>query len=366
MVSATVRAEASGVIREGAKIDRSTIVRILLLVATIMAAQQTPWPGAPDLQALVPVVAGVAIAAGLVLGEIRWATFRMPVPLLLLLGLAAVSAAASPAPWIATVVFMEKSLWILGAVALVSLFMPAHARWIAMPVLIALTVEQVTLGAWQTMVHRREAWGSLGTPNALARYVLMVWPLVTLPLFISYRGVIRGLGVTLGVALVLVLIATSSRMAWVAFSVQALYLALRSHRRLALVVLAVAVVGMLVGPWGRLIRADDIHRILAWRTALALAWAYPLLGTGLGTFGSYYGMLPPSDSAALLTTPHNLVLHLACELGVLSLPLLAWLIIDGWRRLAEAERRANPFDAAFLCASRVIIVGMAIQSLVEY
>lgn len=362
----TLRTEASGVIREDAKIDRSTIVRILLLMATIMAAQQTPWPGAPDLQALVPFVAGVAIAAGLVLGEIRWTTFRMPVPLLLLLGLAAISAAASPAPRVAIVVFVEKSLWILGAAALVALFVPARSRWIAVPVLIALTVEQLALGAWQTMVHRREAWGSLGTPNALARYVLMVWPLVTLPLFKSHRGVIRGLAVALGVALVMVLVATSSRMAWVAFSVQALYLALRSHRRLALVVLAVTLMGLLVGPWGRLVRADDIQRILAWRTALALAWAYPLLGAGLGTFQSYYEMLPPSDTAALLTTPHNLVLHLACELGVLSLPLLAWLVISGWRRLAGAERHANPFDGAFLCAARVIIVGLAVQSLVEY
>ncbi len=351
--------------REDAKIDRSALVRILLLSAMVLAAQQTPWPGAPNLQRLTPLAASVAVFAGVVLGQIRIASLRMPLPLTLLLCLGALGALLSPAPWLAVPSLAEKAGWIIGTVALVRLFTPAVARRIATWALVALTLEQVGLAVWQVLSGHREVWGSLGTPNALARYVLMVWPVLALPAWSSRDSTTRCLATLLGLAMGGLLLGTGSRMAWAAFAAQVLSLAWRSHPRVVVAALAGAAL-MLVGAWDRLVFADDLQRVLAWRTALSLAWAYPLFGTGVGTFGSYYATFLPSDAAVPLLTPHNLALHLACEMGLLSLLLVAWLLIDGWRRLLQAQERANAWDAAFLRAARVVIVGLGVQSLVEY
>ncbi|MCU0610264.1 MAG: O-antigen ligase family protein [Candidatus Eisenbacteria bacterium] len=331
-----------------------------------MAAQQAPWPGAPDLQGYVPAAAGAALVVGLVTGELRFRALRMPPALALLLSLGALSALTSPAPWIAIPAFIEKTLWVVGAVLLVSLFSPAPARRAALPVLVLLTFEQIAMALHQSISLRREAWGSLGTPNALARYVLMVWPLVALPLLASGKALLRLSGLLLGGALSVVLVLSSSRMAWVAFSVQWLLIVVRWRPKIGVGVAIAALIGMIVFWHGSLIRADDMQRIMAWKTALALALQHPLLGTGLGTFGSYYQLVPPSPTADALQTPHNLLLHLACELGLMSIPLLMWLMAAGWWHLVSAERRVDRFDGAFLLAARVIIVGLAVQSLVEY
>jgi O-antigen ligase len=133
------------------------------------------------------------------------------------------------------------------------------------------------------------------------------------------------------------------------------------------VAVVVSAILLLSGFWGQALRHDDLQRIGAWRVAVDLAFTHPLLGTGLGTFALYFRMAPPAGASQLLETPHSLWLHLACELGLLSLPLLIWLVITAWKRLIHLESESKRVvDKAFLVAARMAILGLLVLSLAEY
>jgi O-antigen ligase len=154
----------------------------------------------------------------------------------------------------------------------------------------------------------------------------------------------------------------------VAFVAQAGYLLGRKRPRLT-VVIAVVVSALLLfsGLWGQVLRHDDLQRIDAWRLAVDLSLKHPLLGTGLGTFALYFRLAPPAEAPQLLKTPHSLWLHLACELGLLSLPLFIWLTISGWKHLLRVESKSDAIlDRAFLVAARMAILGLLVLSLAEY
>ena len=353
------------------KILLLTLLRILLLIIMILAAQQTPWPGGPDLQAAVPFAALLALVVGTLVG-LRVSQWRhLPKPLLILLALAGVSALASPVPWVAFPAFLEKTLWIAATILAVSLFSQRGARTPLVAGVVLLSLQQILMGTHQYLSTRAEVWGSLGTPNALARFVLMAWPLVVACIPLARNRVERSLLISNAVGLCVVLLLTSSRMALLALVAEAAYLFGTTRSRIGIsfliVIGALTSLVLVTGIIDPAFRGDDLQRLLAWRTATDLALKYPLLGMGLGTFGLYYSLLPPPGAVQILATPHSLWLHLACELGLLSLPVFLWFVVSGWKKLCSLEwRSTDQFDKALLLAARAVILGLGVQSLVEY
>lgn len=347
------------------------IVRILLLITLLLSAQQTPWPGAPDLQSLVPFAAVLAVIAALLVRVSLFSRRLIPAPLLGLCILGAASAVLSPAPWVAIPAFGEKLAWIVASVLLIPLFTPRPARVLLYAALTLLTVEQLVLVVHQFSLLRTEVWGSLGTPNALARFVLMTWPLFVAVGSFENRRYLRVISFGLGLCLVGAGLLTLSRMAFLAIAVQAVYLAKRMGARkgvaIVLITLVMITLVMISGSAGSMVRDDDITRLKAWDTALELSLRNPLTGTGIGTFSLYYELLRSHEPGTPLVTPHSLILHLACELGLLAIPLLLWLGIWGWYSLSGIEMlTTNGIDSAYLLAAKATIIGMAVQSLVEY
>jgi O-antigen ligase len=354
--------------QEVRKIDRATVFRILLIVLMIVAAQQAPWPGGPNLQATVPFFAGAVLLFGILTKQLSWTQLRLPKPLAYILILALLSSLVSPVPWIAIPAYVEKVLWIFGTVFLISVFLPRKTRTLAVIAVTSLALQQVLWSFWQFFLAKTEAVGTLGSPNALARFVVLSWPFIGVSIPIQRRVWTKSVLCGMVVALAGVLVLSFSRLALVAFVAQAGYLMGRKKPRLTLVVVAaVAALLLISGFWGQVLRHDDLQRIDAWRMAVGLSLEHPLLGTGLGTFALYFRLAPPAEAPQLLKTPHSLWLHLACELGLLSLPLFIWLTITGWKQLLCMESKSdNILDRAFLVAARTAILGLLVLSLAEY
>lgn len=355
-------------IQEVRKIDRATVFRILLILFMIIAAQQAPWPGGPNVQAAVPFFAGAVLLFAFLTKQLSLAQLRLPRPLIYIFILGMLSSVASPVPWIAIPAYFEKILWIFGTVFLVSVFLPYQTRTLAVVAVSVLALQQIIWSCWQFFLVNTEAVGTLGSPNALARFVILSWPLLaaiaTLPRQAWARTTLGAMVLALGGVLVL----SFSRLALVAFVLQAGYLIGRKKPRLTIaIVVGVSGLLLLSGLWGQALRHDDLQRIGAWRVAVDLALKHPLLGTGLGTFALYFRMAPPAGASQLLESPHSLWLHLACELGLLSLPLFIWLALTGWKRLIRLELESKlAVDKAFLVAARMAILGLLVLSLAEY
>jgi len=161
---------------------------------------------------------------------------------------------------------------------------------------------------------------------------------------------------------------SGSRLAMVALAVQSGHMVGRSRPRLmAIGALILAVILLATVLWGDALRRDDLQRVEAWRLAANLAFRNPLLGTGPGTFALYFRMDPPPGAAQMLETPHNLWFRLACETGLLSIPLFVWLVLTGWRQLVRLESaHTGEADRPFIPALRALILGMLVLALAEY
>jgi O-antigen ligase len=140
------------------------------------------------------------------------------------------------------------------------------------------------------------------------------------------------------VVLLPALLLTSSRGAWVALPIGALamlYVSGRIRLRVALLSLLTAglVVGILLGTG--ITDVDSIageNRPRYWRVAWDDFESNPLLGSGAGTFGSYWLSHRPATTGEFAHDAHSLYLETLAELGlvglVLLLPALALPLID--------------------------------------
>ena len=81
---------------------------------------------------------------------------------------------------------------------------------------------------------------------------------------------------------------------------------------------------------------SDAVRAGFYRAAVALWWRRPLLGYGVGSFGSLYvGM------ADISIYPHNLILEILVEHGLLGLALFMLAVCQGWRALGPVHALRN-------------------------
>jgi O-antigen ligase len=118
----------------------------------------------------------------------------------------------------------------------------------------------------------------------------------------------------------------------------------------------------------RLQQADiSSSRYAIWSNAIALIKAQPWLGTGFGEFNMAWTLTPfPGRPTEFFDHPHNLVLHLATELGIpLATIITAMLCWALWRMFA-ASRRGGLDEQRLTRAGFVMVVTIATHSMLEY
>ena len=119
-----------------------------------------------------------------------------------------------------------------------------------------------------------------------------------------------------------------------------------------------AVLEILQGP------ASGLDRIGLWRNSLILVRDYPLVGAGLGSFPLLYSTYALLVHVAAMTHSHNLYTSVLIEQGISGLLALIWMwLLFGrtvWGRLRRSDRSAQDgvLAAASLSLATILIHGV--------
>lgn len=107
-------------------------------------------------------------------------------------------------------------------------------------------------------------------------------------------------------------------------------------------------------------RANGIHdRITYLRQALEISLMFPLTGVGWGNFGSYQFEIAASFPPAHYSLhAHNLILHLAAELGWVIVGLLIVMAIHWLRRILNRSQLSSDSACVLLILSAVLMHSM--------
>jgi putative inorganic carbon (HCO3(-)) transporter len=109
------------------------------------------------------------------------------------------------------------------------------------------------------------------------------------------------------------------------------------------------------------------HRFDAWRSALLIIEAHPLIGVGPGNFQLYTATVdnrPPAPADP--TVVHNTYLEVGAEIGLPALALLLAYVLTSFRRLHTAVRRqTGPTSFAIAATASMIVAVTAALTLSE-
>jgi len=238
---------------------------------------------------------------------------------------------------------------------------------------------------WDGYLPEGRVFSSIGQPNALAAYLVMVMPVTAALLVVPLPGVRAAVCAAL-VAMVLALMFTLSRAGYLAFLVTLPVLAAAASRRAgtspravalgtgAIVCATVAAVALLAPARDAVARSVDRatsstdvgadaslrFRLDAWNVAARIAADHPLLGTGPETFPDvfpqYSHRVLPADRATALDayrveSPHNVYLAIASGSGIPALIAYLAAVTAALTTIATAARRPpTPAAGALLVA----------------
>jgi O-antigen ligase len=113
----------------------------------------------------------------------------------------------------------------------------------------------------------------------------------------------------------------------------------------------------------------DEMRIQMWMGAIDLIKARPLTGWGIGTFIYVFPQFRPIGiyQGWTIDYAHNDYLHMAAELGLPVLILIALVIVvSAWSGLKEFSNSQGPFKRSILLGATIGVISMAFHSFVDF
>ena len=226
----------------------------------------------------------------------------------------------------------------------------------------------------------------VGGPNELAGVLLAFLPLLIALLRSTRRVFPRVVLLVIGVVSLVAISLTGSRIALISLLAFAIYYAVRSRHKIsvaiACLVLACSIWLSLPAPYkiryltledyasGGQLDASNELRLEVWRAGQYLFLRYPILGVGAGQFSNAYGEIYLAGRGGDWMNPHNLLIQVACELGIVGLIVFSyflWQIAKGIR--VALREKANPavnlsYEVGAACS--VMFVGIIILSAVSH
>jgi O-antigen ligase len=226
----------------------------------------------------------------------------------------------------------------------------------------------------------------VGGPNELAGLLLALLPLL-IALLRSTRNVLaRVFLVGCGSISLVAISLTGARIAMIALIAMAIYYTVQSKYKVLTGIACVAI-GCLV--WfnlpqvykhryltvesyaqGGQLDASNEFRLEIWRAGGKIFLQGPIVGVGAGQFSTAYGLIYLGGRHAAWMNPHNLLIQVACELGLVGLAAFVyflWQIAKGIRFTFRAKRsRGFEFNYQVAIACSVMLVGVLILSLVGH
>jgi len=218
--------------------------------------------------------------------------------------------------------------------------------------------------------------GSTYDPNDIALVFITFLPVVLAEAFnrnMSLRGVYLGLGTLILLGIVL----TGSRGAIIAIGVQALYFVLtaKKYRFLALGLVLAGCLAVVATAdqslWDRFASLtaegeaadynleDRAGRMEIWKNGLKIVAENPVLGVGIGMFGTAHFLL----DGKIGLTAHNTYLQFAAELGLPGLILYLAMLCSAWRLITRHVEQSEQARArARWTALKIGLVGFGSAS----
>jgi O-antigen ligase len=236
-------------------------------------------------------------------------------------------------------------------------------------------------------LNRAEGMNSIvGGPNELAGILLALLPLLIALLRTTRNVLARILLVVSGAASLAAISLTGARIAMVGLIAMAIYYVFQSKYKLPACI-ACLLIGFSVWQYlppeykqryltvesyakGGQLDASNELRLEIWRAGGRIFLRYPILGAGAGQFSTAYGQIVLAGQHAAWMNPHNLLIQVACELGLVGLAAFVyflWQIVKGIRFTLRGKReRGFELNYQVAVACSVMFVGVIILSLVGH
>jgi O-antigen ligase len=233
--------------------------------------------------------------------------------------------------------------------------------------------------SFQEGTVRAEGINSMGgSPNELAGVILAGMPFL-IALFRTSRNILARFLLMACAALgVWTLVLTGSRASLIAFVILIAYYVAHSKHKVTWALLSVA---FLVGGWlmmpaqyqmrfstieryasgGRLDSSNEL-RLRVWKAGVRMFLDHPILGVGAGQFRTAYGTTYSGRLHTAWMSPHNLLLQVACELGVVGLIIFVYFVVQIVKELRAVLRmRDHPdmkvqYELAVACQAMLVAV----------
>jgi putative inorganic carbon (hco3(-)) transporter len=187
---------------------------------------------------------------------------------------------------------------------------------------------------------------------------------------------------SMAVAVVIIaLVLSFTRGMWLAFIAGGLYLVARWRPKLLLVVPVLLVAGYFAAPEAVRQRVRSVyqpqgetdsnyHRVVTWRTGLAMVRAHPWFGVGPEIVGRdfrrYLPVVGPPLPEGWYGHLHNIYLQYAAERGIPVLLVFLWLVGKALRDWLRAARRPAGENAAVLHGCIAALIAVLVGGIFEF
>ena len=260
----------------------------------------------------------------------------------------------------------------------------ATATWFAGSSLYAYTQGQFYgLGT----LRRAEGVNSIaGGPNELAGLLFALLPLLIALYRSTYNISARILLLTCGALSLVAISLTGARIVVIALIVLSLFYTMQSKHKFS-TFLACVVIAFLI--WHSLpveykeryltlehyaqggeLDGSNAQRLEIWKTGRQIFLKYPILGVGAEQFPTAYALFYLKGAHRAWMNPHNLIIQVACELGVVGLVVFGyflWQIAKGMAAVIRKRRiRGIELNYQVAIACSAMFVGIAVISLVSH
>jgi O-antigen ligase len=236
-------------------------------------------------------------------------------------------------------------------------------------------------------LNRAEGVNSLaGNPNQLAGLLLALLPLL-IALFRSTHNIFaRILLLTCGALSLVAISLTGARIVVIALIALAVFYTLQSEHKFS-TFFGCVLLACLIWHWlpveyrqryltveqyaqGGELDASNELRLEIWRAGRQIFLKYPIFGVGAGQFSTAYGTIILAGRHAGWMNPHNLLIQVACELGIIGLIVFGnflWQIIKGMADVIRKKRiRGIELNYQVAIACSAMFVGIVILSIVSH
>jgi O-antigen ligase len=108
------------------------------------------------------------------------------------------------------------------------------------------------------------------------------------------------------------------------------------------------------------------NRLWVWRDTLSMVRANPLLGVGLGAYGTAFSIYTKSDGSIRVPQAHNDYLQVVADCGVVGGLILVWFLALAFRAIWRGVTSRDPLMAGLALGSGGSLFGILVHSLFDF